>query len=376
MISFNCTLARTRFTFDAAFETNSGITALFGPSGSGKSTAIRLLAGLEHPDKGRIAANGSVLLDTASRVAVPPHKRRIGLVFQDAHLFPHLSVSANLRYGRWFTPKRERRIAFGPVVEVLGVGHLLDRRPATLSGGERQRVAIGRALLTSPRLLLMDEPLASLDGNRKLEILPFIERLRDEFGIPIVYVSHSVEEVARLAQQVVRLENGRVAAAGTPAEVLSHASIAKAVDRFDAVSVISGRVDRYLPDYKVTIIGHPAGDIVVPGRIEPSPDGVVRIAIRATSVAIAVGRPGNTSVRAALQGRITRLETDGGPFVLATLQLLGGDDLKVYATRLAADDLGLGEGDDVLALVKAVSIDERGVPGLRSTNGGNGVAER
>ncbi len=370
MISFNCTLARSGFTFHAAFETNSGITALFGPSGSGKSTAIRLLAGLERPDAGRITANGTVLLDTAARISVPPHRRRIGLVFQDAHLFPHLSVGANLRYGRWFTPKRERRIAFGPVVEVLGIGHLLDRRPATLSGGERQRVGIGRALLTSPRLLLMDEPLASLDGNRKLEILPFIERLRDEFGIPVVYVSHSVDEVARLAQQVVRLENGRVAAAGTPAEVLSSASLAKAVDRFDAVSVISGAVDRYLPDYKVTIIRHPAGDIVVPGRIEPSPGGV-RIAIRATSVAIAIGRPGNSSVRAALQGRITRLETDGGPFVLTTVQLLGGDCLKVYVTRLAADDLKLAEGDEVLALVKAVSIDERGVPGLRSVNGGN-----
>jgi molybdate transport system ATP-binding protein len=217
----------------------------------------------------------------------------------------------------------------------------------------------------------MDEPLASLDGNRKLEILPFIERLRDEFAIPIVYVSHSVEEVARLAQHVVRLENGHVAAAGTPVEVLSPASLARAVDRFDAVSVISGTVDRYLPDYGVTVVHHPAGDIVVPGRLEPN--GVnVRIAIRATSVAIAIGRPGPTSVRTTLAGRITRLQMDRGPFVLATVQLVGGEKLQVYATRLAASDLGLREGDEVQALVKAVSIDERGVPGLQAVNGGNG----
>ena len=233
MISFDCTLARNGFRFEAAFEVNGGITALFGASGSGKSTTIRLLAGLERPDRGRIAANGTVLLDTQQRVCLAPHRRRIGLVFQDAHLFPHLPVRANLAYGRWFTPKAERRIKFDPVVEVLGIGHLLGRRPSTLSGGERQRVAIGRALLTSPRLLLMDEPLASLDSYRKLEILPFIERLRDEFSIPIVYVSHAVDEVARLATQVVKLENGRVTASGQPAEVLAPNLLAKAVDRFD-----------------------------------------------------------------------------------------------------------------------------------------------
>lgn len=368
MISFDCRLKRANFEFDVAFGTNSGITALFGVSGSGKSTAIRLLAGLERPDRGRIAINGTTLLDTAARIAIRPHKRRIGLVFQDAHLFPHLSVGANLRYGQWFTPKRERRIAIEPVVEVLGIGHLLGRWPSTLSGGERQRVAIGRAMLTSPRLLLMDEPLASLDGARKLEILPFIERLRDEFEIPIVYVSHSVEEVARLAQQVVKLENGRVAAAGTPAEVLTPTSLTRAMERFDAISVLTGIVDRYVPEYGVTIVRHPAGDIYVPGRIEVGPCGV-RVAVHATGVTIAIGRPGETSVRTALNGRITQLETDGGPFALVTIQLTGGDILKAFATRLATDQLGLGEGDEVQALVKAVSIDERSVPGLRVVGG-------
>ncbi len=359
MIGFACRLARPGFALDAAFEAGPGVTALFGPSGSGKSTIIRLLAGLERPDEGRIAAGGTVLLDTARRIAVPPHRRRIGLVFQDALLFPHLSVRANLGYGRFFTPKHERRLSLEPVVEVLGIGHLLDRRPATLSGGERQRVAIGRALLTSPRLLLMDEPLASLDQARKLEVLPFIERLRDEFAIPIVYVSHSVEEVARLASRVVKLQEGKVVAAGSPAAVLAPASLA--VDRFDALSILTAPVKRRLADYGVTLLAHPAGDIVVPGLIEG--DGPVGIAIRATNVTLAVGQPGEVSIRTSLEGRVVAIETDGGPFALVTIALAGGDTLRAYATRLAIDGLNLRTGDTVRALVKAVSIDERGLPG-------------
>lgn len=358
MISFDCQLKRSGFTFDVAFETNNGITALFGVSGAGKSTAIRLMAGLERPDRGRIAANGSVLLDTNRKVCVASHKRRIGLVFQDAHLFPHLSVKSNLGYGRWFTPKSERRIAFDPVVDVLGIGHLLERRPDTLSGGERQRVAIGRALLTSPRLLLMDEPLAALDVSRKLEILPFIERLRDEFSIPIIYVSHSVDEVARLAQHVVKLEGGRVVGTGTPTKVLTPTSLSHTADRFDAVSVLSGRADRYLADYGLTVFAHPAGEIVVPGQVVSSPNPM-RIIIHATNVTISVGRPANTSIRTALSGWVSELRTDDGPFALVTIQFAGGDILKVFVTRLASDELGLAVGREVLALVKAVSIDER-----------------
>ncbi len=246
MIRFAARLHRPDFTLDATFATGDGVTALFGPSGSGKSTIIRLLAGLERPEEGRITLGDTVLLDTAQGLAVPPHRRRIGLVFQDALLFPHLSVKANLTYGRWFTPRGERRIGFDPVVEVLGIGHLLDRRPSTLSGGERQRVAIGRALLTSPRLLLMDEPLASLDQARKQEILPFIERLREAFALPVIYVSHAVEEVTRLASRVVRLDAGRVVAEGTPAEVFAGREAA-GTDRFALRSVIGARVKHQLP---------------------------------------------------------------------------------------------------------------------------------
>jgi molybdate transport system ATP-binding protein len=367
MIAFDCQLDRPDFRFEAAFEAAGGVTALFGPSGSGKSTAIRLIAGLDRPTRGRIAVDGTVLTDTAAHIAVRPHARRMGLVFQDALLFPHLSVRANLTYGRWFTPRPERRIAFDPVVEVLGIGHLLKRRPATLSGGERQRVAIGRALLTSPRLLLMDEPLASLDTPRKLEVLPFIERLRDEFAIPIIYVSHAVEEVARLAARVVKLDHGKVSAIGTPSEVLTPTRISEAADRFAAISFITGTVARRLPDFGVTVLSHPAGEIVVPGLIEG--EGPVRVAIRATDVTLAVGRPGQISVRTMLAGRIVAVERGDGPLALATLELAGGERLVAYATRLAMDELGLDVGDAVTALVKSAAMDERGVPGLKAVAG-------
>ena len=357
MIRFDCTLDRPAFRLDAAFEAGSGITALFGPSGSGKSTVIRLLAGLERPERGWIEAGGSVLLDTGAGVFVPPHRRRIGLVFQDALLLPHLSVRANLTYGRWFTPTAERRISLDQVVQTLGIAHLMARAPANLSGGERQRVAIGRALLASPRLLLMDEPLASLDAARKQEILPFIERLRDEFAIPVVYVSHAVEEIARLADRVVRIENGLVAAQGTPAEALGQAP--PGADRFDLVSILTARVRERRADYAVTLLDHPAGQIVVPADGAPFAGQELRVAVRATDVTLAAGAPGPLSVRTILAGRIAGIETGPGPFAIVTLTLDGGDSLKASATRLALDELRLRPGDQVQALVKTAAIHGR-----------------
>jgi molybdate transport system ATP-binding protein len=197
------------FALDFAFESDARVIALFGPSGSGKSTLLNVVAGLIRPQVGLVRVEGRVLTDTQAGTFVPPHRRRIGYVFQDTRLFPHLSVRRNLAYGRWFTSASERYASPEEIVALLGLGTLLDRRPPTLSGGEKQRVAIGRALLASPRLLLMDEPLASLDAARKAETLPYIERLRDELAIPVVYVSHSRDEVDRLADEVVHLEAGR-----------------------------------------------------------------------------------------------------------------------------------------------------------------------
>jgi molybdate transport system ATP-binding protein len=213
------------FSLDLAFSSEAGVIALFGPSGSGKTSVVNAIAGLLRPDSGRVVVEGTTLVDTKAGLFVPPHKRRVGLVFQDARLFPHLTVRQNLVFGRWFTPRAERTGDLDHVVSLLGIGHLLKRRPAGLSGGERQRVAIGRALLASPRLLVLDEPLASLDEARKQEILPYLERLRDEAGVPIVYVSHSREEVARLAGEVVLLEEGRIVGRGTPGEVLRAPSL-------------------------------------------------------------------------------------------------------------------------------------------------------
>ena len=220
LLSVQALQKRPDFTLDVAFESDSAITALFGPSGSGKSTILNLVAGVKRPDSGRIVVAGNVLNDTNARIFVPPHKRRIGFVFQDAQLFPHFTVQQNIRFGQWFNRAEKQGLPLEAIVETLGIGALLKRRPATLSGGERHRVALARALLSSPHILLMDEPLSALDDARRSEIMGLIERIRDEFAVPIVYVTHRVDEVRRLASRVIRLNAGHVVDAGTAAEVL------------------------------------------------------------------------------------------------------------------------------------------------------------
>ena len=202
------------FALHTAFEAAGGATALFGPSGAGKTSLINMVAGLLRPNRGRIVLDGETLFDAAKRIDVPAWRRRIGCVFQEGRLFPHLSVRHNLDYGRWMGSHDADPAAFAHVVELLDIGALLDRRPGKLSGGERQRVAVGRALLMRPRLLLLDEPLASLDEARKADILPYLERLRDEAKVPMIYVSHDAAEVKRIASRVVRLDGGKVTAAG------------------------------------------------------------------------------------------------------------------------------------------------------------------
>ena len=202
------------FSLNASFVSESGVTALFGASGTGKTSIINMIAGLSKPDRGKIVLDGETLVDRAARIDVPAWRRRIGTVFQEGRLFPHLSVRHNLDYGRWMGGHAADPAAFAHAVELLDIGHLLDRRPGKLSGGERQRVAVGRALLMRPRLLLLDEPLASLDAARKQDILPYFERLRDEARVPMIYVSHDAEEVKRIATRVVMLDGGKVAAAG------------------------------------------------------------------------------------------------------------------------------------------------------------------
>lgn len=220
LLSVRTLQKRPDFMLDVAFESDCALTALFGPSGSGKSTILNMIAGILRPDSGRIVVAGSVLTDTDARIFIPPHKRRVGFVFQDAQLFPHLTVQQNIKFGQWFNRGEKDTLPLDAIVDVLGIGAVLKRRPATLSGGERHRVALARALMSSPRILLMDEPLAALDDARRSEIMGLIERIRDEFAVPIVYVTHRVDEVRRLASRVVRINAGHVVAVGDAAEVL------------------------------------------------------------------------------------------------------------------------------------------------------------
>jgi molybdate transport system ATP-binding protein len=366
MIRFDATVTLGAFTLDAAFEGDGGVVALFGRSGAGKSVTIALIAGLMRPDRGTIAVDGRVLVDTAKNIFVPKHARRIGVVYQDARLFPHLTVRQNLLFGRWFarrTARQDRSVDFDQVVETLGIGHLLARRPGRLSGGERQRVAIGRALLSSPRLLLMDEPLAALDEERKLEVLPLIEGLRDTFKVPIVYVSHAVDEVARLASRVVVLAGGRVVAMGAVDEVFGPLKVHAGESRFGRSSVLTGRVAGMRAGYHLTEIEHPSGSIWLAGSAG-TPGREVHIVIRATDVTLATTRPQNLSVRTTLAGTVGAIETDDGPLAAVTVDLKGHGHLVAMATRMAVDELCLKRGDPVFALIKTVALDERSVAGV------------
>ena len=362
MIEVDVEWRRGTFALKVAFANSGGITALFGRSGSGKTSVINLIAGLDRPDRGRIVLDGRVLVDTDRGVFVRKHRRRIGLVFQDAQLFPHLSVRHNLLFGRWFAPSGEQTIALDAVVETLGIASLLHRRPAQLSGGEKQRVALGRALLAGPRVLLMDEPLAALDMPRKLEVLPLIERLRDHFGTPIVYVSHAIEEVARLAASVVVLEKGKVRAVGPPSEVFGLVDETVDADQHDLASVLDATVGAYDAAYGLTPLHHPAGTVFLTGRVEPA-GRPVRIVVRATNVALATRRPDHLSTRTVLEGTVARIGRDGGPLASVGIGLRGSGWLTALATRKAIEELDLAVGDEVFALVKSVAMDARPIGG-------------
>lgn len=357
-ISVDITHKLGAFTLEARFETDGRLVALFGPSGSGKTSLINLIGGLARPVKGRITVDGRALVDSQAGIFVPAHKRRIGYVFQDARLFPHLTVSQNLRYGRFFTPASERYADFDAVVELLGIGRLLDRRPGLLSGGEKQRVAIGRALIASPRLILMDEPLASLDEARKTEIMPYIERLRDETGIPIVYVSHSIAEVARLATDVVALVAGTVVKSGPADHVLSHLDPAHDSERDEASALIG--LEMVTPDdgYGLSLLRSATGEWRLP-KIEAPVGARLRARVRARDVMLATALPQGISALNIIATRITAMTGDDGPQVLVRLDH-GGDELVARITRRSAETLALAPGSEVFAIVKAVTFDPDG----------------
>lgn len=343
------------FRLEARFEAGDGLTALFGRSGAGKTTLIQIIAGLTRPGRGRIVADGRVLLDTARGIAIPRHRRRIGYVFQESRLFPHLSVRRNLLYGHWLTPREERREKLERVLDLLGIAPLLERRTARLSGGEKQRVAIGRALLASPRLLLMDEPLTGLDDARKAEILPYLERLRDEARIPIVYVSHSVAEVTRLATSLVLLEEGRIAAQGAAREVMGRLDLFPLFGASEAGAILATRVLGHDVEFGLTRLGTRAGELRVP-RLDRAAGSSLSLRIRARDVMIATRKPEGLSALNVLPGRIADMRFEDGAIVELALDL-GGERLLARITRRAAENLGLAPGLKIYAVIKSITLE-------------------
>ncbi len=360
------------FALDAAFDSSGRLTALFGASGSGKSSLVNLIAGLARPARGRIVVGGAVLVDTDRRVFLPSHRRRIGYVFQDARLFPHMTVAQNLRYGRWFTPAGDRYADFDRVVDLLGIGDLLDRRPTLLSGGEKQRVAIGRALIASPRLILMDEPLASLDMARKAEIMPYIERLRDEAGIPIVYVSHSVAEVGRLATDIVVLSAGRVMASGPAAQILSRLDLLPDDERDEAGVLIELEIVAHEAEFGLTVLRSAGGEWRAPA-IDMPRGARVRARLRARDIMLATERPDGISALNVLSGKVLEIASGAGADALVTVDC-GGDRLIARVTRRSVHLLGLAVGGNVFAIVKAVAFDRanaaRPIPAVQAADAG------
>ncbi|MBA3564934.1 MAG: molybdenum ABC transporter ATP-binding protein [Gammaproteobacteria bacterium] len=351
------------FRLDARLDCEDGLLALFGRSGAGKTSLINTIAGLLRPDRGRIAVGGEVLFDSKSRIDVPKHRRRVGYVFQEPRLFPHLSVRRNLLYGRRFCPAAERYVELDRVLELLGLGVLLERRPGLLSGGEKQRVAIGRALLASPRILLMDEPLASLDAERKEEIFPYIERLRYESRVPIVYVSHAIAEVTRLATTVALMADGRITACGPVGEIMSRPD-PRGPGRHEAGAVFDALVTGHDEAFALTHLNFAGGELRVP-LLDMPKGSAIRVRIRARDVIVSILPPAGLSTLNIFRGEIMQLvEGDG---TSAELRIgLGDAFLLASVTRKSVADLQLEPGRDVFALVKSVAFDDRSEDGRRA----------
>ncbi|MDA8092712.1 MAG: molybdenum ABC transporter ATP-binding protein [Betaproteobacteria bacterium] len=348
-------LARERFALQAKFEVPArGVTALFGPSGSGKTTLLRCLAGFERSPAGFLSVAGAVWQDEARRVFLPVHKRPLGYVFQDARLFPHLCVRDNLRFAWRRTPGAERALEMDQVIDWLGLEPLLDRREPRLSGGEKQRVAIARALLASPRLLLMDEPLAALDAAAKGEILPYLEALHRRLSIPIVYVSHSLEEVSRLADHVLLMAEGRVEASG-PLQELATCPDSPLAHLEDAATVIDGVVAEHDNTFHLTYVDFAGGRLSLSRN--PLPVGTaVRVRILARDVSLALSRAPDTSILNILEGTIETLAGHSPAQLLVHIALAPGSRMLARITRKSASLLALHAGQRVFAQVKSVAL--------------------
>ena len=357
MIQARLKVARDDFTLDVDLSLpGQGVSALFGASGSGKTTCLRCLAGLERAEEAYIEVGGTVWQDSHNNVFVPPHQRPIGYVFQEASLFSHLSVRDNLEFGWRRIDPATRRISLQQACELLGIDHLLARKPDTLSGGERQRVGIARALLTSPRLLLMDEPLAALDAPRKREILPYLERLHDELQIPLIYVSHAQEEVARLADHLVLLEQGKVLASGPINQTLARLDLPLAQDD-DAGVIIEGRTGAYDAAYQLLDLHLPDSELRLRIPHAPLPPGSsLRIKVQARDISLSLAEDTQSSIINRLPVTLRALSHLGNPAQVLVSLDAAGHPLLARVTRFSSDQLGLHEGQQLWAQIKGVAL--------------------
>lgn len=357
MIHARLKLNYSGFSLDVDLQLpGRGVTALYGHSGSGKTTCLRCIAGLERAEQGFIQVNDEVWEDSDQGIFVPPHKRALGYVFQEASLFPHLSVRANLEFGLRRIPRQQRRVDMAHATELLGIGHLLDRDPQNLSGGERQRIGIARALLTSPKLLLMDEPLAALDTQRKNEILPYLQRLHDELDIPVLYVSHSQDEVARLADHLVLLSNGKALASGAIGETLARLDLPLALGD-DAGVVIEGHVSAYDADYQLLTLQLPNTDLSIRVTHSPMAEGqALRCKVQARDVSLSLQGVEQSSILNRLPVTvISEIGADNAAHVLIRLNA-AGTPLLARITRYSRDQLSLHPGQQLWAQIKAVAV--------------------
>ncbi len=354
-VELNIDIKKSYSGFDLGVSeilTLDGVTAIFGPSGSGKTTLLRLIAGFETPDSGHIKMD-ETLWDG------PAHKRPVGYMFQRGRLFGHLTVGGNLTFADKRSKGGAAKYSFDDVVAGFDLGSLMDRRPGSLSGGERQRAALARTLLTRPKLLLLDEPLAALDRARKREILPFLEDLPKRFEVPCLYVSHDIEEVSCLADNILVLAKGRAAAYGAAVDIIGRLDLEPLTGRFEASSLLEGRVSGYDKRLSLTHIRLGEAVITMPINAKLSTNDTVRLRILARDVAIATSKPENISIRNILSGKINEIiEDKEGPFAEAVIDL-GGQFLRSRITRAAAEDLRLKTGQSVYALVKSVSFEGR-----------------
>ncbi|WP_417702465.1 molybdenum ABC transporter ATP-binding protein [Pseudophaeobacter sp.] len=347
------------FTLDVRFQAPTGVTVLFGGSGAGKTTVVNAVAGLHRPESGRVALHDRVLFDLERGIWLPPHRRRIGYIFQEGRLFPHLNVRQNLLFGRWFAPKGAARDDFDRIIAMLGIAPLLERRPTGLSGGEKQRVAIGRALLSAPDMILADEPLAALDAARKEEILPYFERLRDEVKIPVLYVSHSAAEVARLATSVVVLKDGQVQRQGSAAEVLGDAQVMPTGVRA-AGALLEARLLRHHPD-GLSELSAGGISLFLP-QVPQAPGCLLRLRILAQDVILSRQKPEGLSALNILPAEVENIRSGSGPGAMVSLKTDAGRVLA-RITRRSAQALELAPGSHCYAVVKSVAIARSDVSG-------------